>query len=87
MTATEDVRRELTDLINADPSLEVTLDIEHLEIRAGNHTFPASLPSSAQQALTEGRWDPIAELLGLLMQHDRLTSLSPTPPRQKTTAT
>ena len=32
MTATEDVRRELTDLINADPSLEVTLDIEHLEI-------------------------------------------------------
>lgn len=63
MTATEDVRRELTDLINADPSLEVTLDIEHLEIRAGNHTFPASLPSSAQQALTEGRWDPIAELL------------------------
>ena len=42
MTATEDVRRELTDLINADPSLEVTLDIEHLEIRAGNHAFPAS---------------------------------------------
>lgn len=63
MSASEDVRRELSERIAADPGLEVTLDVENLEIRAGDQTYPGSLPASAQQALTEGRWDPIAELL------------------------
>ena len=63
MSASEDVRRELSERIAADPGLEVTLDVKNLEIRAGDQTYPASLPASAHQALTEGRWDPIAELL------------------------
>jgi 3-isopropylmalate/(R)-2-methylmalate dehydratase small subunit len=63
MTASEEVRGELAELVQANPALEVTLDVQNLEIRAGDRTFAASLPASAQQALTEGRWDPIAELL------------------------
>ena len=63
MTVSEEVRRELAQLISDDSSMRITLDLDSLEIRAGNQTFPASLPGSAQQALTNGQWDSIAELL------------------------
>jgi len=46
-----------------DPSLEVILDVEHLEVRYLDQSFPVSLPTTAQKALIEGRWDPIADLL------------------------
>lgn len=63
LVASEEVRKELGELITADPTLEITLDIENQKIQAGEKTFQASLVESARQALTQGRWDPIAELL------------------------
>ena len=46
-----------------NPGLEVTVDVEKLEVRYAGKSFKVSLPSTAQKALTEGRWDPIADLL------------------------
>ena len=63
LTASDEVRYELAKLIAEDPSMSVTLNIETLEIQVGNQKFPASLPASAQQALVNGQWDSIAELL------------------------
>ncbi len=63
MVASDEARLELAALVNGDPALEVTLDIENQQILAGGKTFPASLVDSARQALVQGRWDPIAELL------------------------
>ncbi len=63
MTASEEVRHELDALVAENPQLEVTLDIANLQVRAGENSYPACLPASARQALMQGRWDPIAELL------------------------
>lgn len=54
---------EITAMIQKDPSLEVTIDVENLEVKVGDKVFPATLDSTAQQALVGGKWDSIAELL------------------------
>ncbi len=54
----------LREAIEADPSIEVTIDVEKLEVRASNGTqFSVTMPDSARDALVSGRWDPIQELL------------------------
>lgn len=50
-------------LLRAAPDTEVVVDVEAREVRAGDRIFPAELPESARTALTEGRWDPLADLL------------------------
>jgi 3-isopropylmalate/(R)-2-methylmalate dehydratase small subunit len=49
--------------VEKDPGLQVLVDVEGLEVRYGEKAFKISLPATAQKALTEGRWDPIADLL------------------------
>ncbi len=54
----------LRDAIEADPSIEVTVDVDALEVRASNGLeFAVKMPDSARDALVSGRWDPIQELL------------------------
>ncbi|MBN8458691.1 MAG: 3-isopropylmalate dehydratase small subunit [Verrucomicrobia bacterium] len=55
---------KLRDAVEADPALEVTIDVEALEVRASNGIrFAVRMPESAREALVSGRWDPIQELL------------------------
>lgn len=54
---------EIAEAIRADPELELTIDVENRTVRAGEKSYPATIRDSARQALIEGRWDPIAELL------------------------
>ena len=50
--------------VEADPALEVTIDVENLTVQAANGIkFPVRMPDSAREALVSGRWDPIQELL------------------------
>jgi 3-isopropylmalate/(R)-2-methylmalate dehydratase small subunit len=54
----------LREAIEADPSIEVTIDVDKLEVRASNGIrFSVTMPDSARDALVSGRWDPIQELL------------------------
>lgn len=54
----------LRDAIEADPSTEVTIDVDALRVRTtGGLDFPVTMPDSARDALISGRWDPIQELL------------------------
>jgi len=55
--------REIAAAVQADPQLELTVDVEKLEVRAGGKVYKASIRDSARQGLVEGHWDPIAELL------------------------
>ncbi|MGA2546481.1 MAG: 3-isopropylmalate dehydratase small subunit [Rectinemataceae bacterium] len=55
--------RELQDMVEADPSLLVELDLEAREIRAGARRFSLSMPESHRKALVTGLWDSTAELL------------------------
>jgi len=55
--------KELAAAIERDPKLEITVDLEQLEVRAGAKRYPCSIKSSARDALVRGEWDPIAQLL------------------------
>ncbi|MER3555558.1 MAG: 3-isopropylmalate dehydratase small subunit [Meiothermus sp.] len=49
--------------VEADPEMLVTVDVGNLEVWYGDQSFKVRLPESAQKALVNGRWDPIADLL------------------------
>lgn len=70
-------RREIAEIaaaVEADPSLEITIDVENGVVRAGDKTYKATLRESARQALIEGRWDPIADLLEGKKQVDEVAA-------------
>jgi 3-isopropylmalate/(R)-2-methylmalate dehydratase small subunit len=49
--------------IEKDPSLEVVVDVAKQEVRFGPQTIKASIRETARDALVNGRWDAIGELL------------------------
>ena len=49
--------------IGEDPGTEIRIDLEAMTVSYGDHSFDVTMPDSARQALTAGRWDPIQELL------------------------
>jgi 3-isopropylmalate/(R)-2-methylmalate dehydratase small subunit len=49
--------------VEADPSLELELDVAAATLRAGDTRHAGRIPESARGALVEGRFDPLAELL------------------------
>ena len=64
VTVTADAISQLRSAIESDPSIEITVDVEALEVRSSNGlSFPCQMPASARDALVAGRWDPIQELL------------------------
>ncbi|HAN82847.1 MAG: 3-isopropylmalate dehydratase small subunit [Akkermansiaceae bacterium] len=59
--------RENIDILKAacaaDPTLEVSIDLDVMTVTAGDLSFPVDMPASARQALLAGKYDPIKELL------------------------
>ena len=53
----------LQDLVAADPSLVVEVDLESREVRAGSKRFAFTMPEAQRQALVAGTWDSTASLL------------------------
>ena len=49
--------------VNADPSTQITVDVEGRQITFGDESIPATFPDSARDAFLSARWDPIGELL------------------------
>jgi 3-isopropylmalate/(R)-2-methylmalate dehydratase small subunit len=58
----EDIRK-LVAQVEADPSMEITIDLEAGQVRAGSLVMPLSIKPSAREVLTSGTWDPIGQLL------------------------
>lgn len=56
-------RTALGEKVSADPALEVVLDVENQQVRAGDLVVDATVRESARKALVSGKWDPIGELL------------------------
>jgi 3-isopropylmalate/(R)-2-methylmalate dehydratase small subunit len=59
-------REDITKLavaIDADPTLEFTLDLNALTLNFGGETAAVSMPDSARSALTSGQFDALAQLL------------------------
>lgn len=58
----EDIAR-IAAAVEKDPATQVVVDVAKQEIRFAGQTVKAEVRSSAQDALVNGRWDPIGELL------------------------
>ena len=43
--------------------MKVTVDVEKNQVAYGDQSFAVTMPQTAHEALTAGKWDPIAELL------------------------
>ncbi len=49
--------------VEKDPAMEVVIDLVKLEVRFGGQSVKITQRESARDALVNGRWDPIGELL------------------------
>lgn len=50
--------------VEADPQIQITIDLETQKVTtSAGHSISITLPESARDALTAGRWDPIQELI------------------------
>jgi len=63
VTVSKASRQALQSLVEADPALELNINLETKTITAGSKTFPLDIRDSARHALLSGHWDPIADLL------------------------
>ena len=54
--------------VAADPALSVTVDLAAMQLRFGGNAVPLTMRDSARDALVNGRWDAIGELLEGLPQ-------------------
>ena len=63
VTLTRGALAELCASLQADPQQECHLDLQAGTLRWGARSEIVGIPSGARQALLEGRWDPLADLL------------------------
>ena len=63
VTASPEDLKRLKCAVAADADLEVVVDLEKKEVRAGSVTIPVSLPEGQRHRFLTGRWDSTAELL------------------------
>lgn len=64
---------QLLSLCEQNPTLEFEVDLDKLEIRAGDQTVPISLPAGPRKSFLEGTWDSTGILLSaadLIRQKD-----------------
>lgn len=61
--APADIAR-LQTLAETDPSLEITVDLGTMTASWKDGSIRLSMPETAREALTSGRWDAVSELLG-----------------------
>jgi len=79
VTAKKEDLEALTQLIKKEPSAEVQIDLEKLNVSAGKLSFAVTMKASAQQGLLSGRYDAIADLLANLPKVKGLASQIPRP--------
>ncbi|HUF63297.1 MAG TPA: 3-isopropylmalate dehydratase small subunit [Verrucomicrobiales bacterium] len=63
VAAASDDLAALRDLVALEPSTLVTVDLIQCRVLFNGTSFPVHIPDSARDALVQGQWDPIAELL------------------------
>ena len=63
--------------LEQNPALEVVVDVDRTEIRFGGQTARVAMRESAREALVNGRWDAIGDLLEGVAEVKRLASRLP----------
>lgn len=75
LASAEDIAK-VAAAVEVNPALQVTVDVENSRVIFGDDSFSVKIPATAHDALTSGKWDPIAELLESKDAiHDRMTAM------------
>jgi 3-isopropylmalate/(R)-2-methylmalate dehydratase small subunit len=56
-------RTSLAQWIESNAGTPITVDVDLLEVRAGDASFPCEMRAGARESLLNGAWDPLDELL------------------------
>ena len=65
-------RHTLAQWIDSNPQIPVTVDVDLLQVRAGDLTLPCEMRAGARDSLLNGAWDPLDELLSATSQVDQV---------------
>jgi len=65
-------RATLGQWIESNAGEEVTVDVDLLQVRAGDLTLPCEMRAGARDSLLNGAWDPLDELLSATSQVDQV---------------
>ena len=55
--------QRLREAVEKDPAISVTVDVDKNRVFFGSEIFTVNIPETAREALTSGKWDPIADLI------------------------
>ena len=56
-------RATIAAAIEADPSIDVTIDVENLKVNFGEQSISCEIKPGARESLLSGNYDPLSELL------------------------
>lgn len=70
VAATSEDIAELEKVLQEEPATEVTVDVEKSRVFYKDTNFTVHIPDTARDALINGRWDPIGELMDNANQVD-----------------
>jgi 3-isopropylmalate/(R)-2-methylmalate dehydratase small subunit len=63
VTADPATTTHLQELLTKDPTSQVSIDLETLQVQCGDFTAPISLGEGSRQQLTQGTWDACGQLV------------------------
>jgi 3-isopropylmalate/(R)-2-methylmalate dehydratase small subunit len=63
VTLSREDAAEARAMVEADAALEVTVDLERRELRAGDRVWPVAINESLRERFVSGTWDTLGELL------------------------
>lgn len=63
VTADPSVTSQLQALLSENPQIEVTVDLDQMQVQCGSFTGAISMPEGARQMLTSGTWDACGQLV------------------------
>lgn len=66
-------RQTLADVIESNPAVEITLDLEDKQIRFDEQSVPFEIKAGARESLLNGTYDPLDELLEGADEVDAIT--------------
>lgn len=68
VTATPETVQQLQKLLQEDPQVSMTIDLEAMEVRCGNFTASVSMDEGLRQMLVTGTWDNCGQLINHVEQ-------------------
>lgn len=74
----EDINR-VTALTEQAPDTVWTLDLDNMQLSSELGSIPVSMPDEPREALTQGRWDAVVELMGAPEAVETLAAKLPLP--------